>query len=76
MPDSQTSSMFFEELESDPPFPWRWSKANIDFIGCVSRARQPQGKNSESVNRITLLYAHIHLQRVRGHQAETEIPIA
>ena len=76
IPDSQTSSMFFKALESDPPFSWRWSKAKIDFIGCVSRVRRPRGKNSKSLDRITLLYAHTHLQHVREHEPVIEIPIA
>ena len=32
--------------------------------------------NSESLDGIILLYAYTHLQHVREHQAETEIPIA
>ena len=76
IPDFQTSSMFFEMLELGPPFPWGRSRAKVGSIGCVSRVRQPQAKKSESLDRITLLYAHIHLQHVREHQSETEIPIA
>ena len=76
MPDSQTSSMSFEMLESGAPFPWGWSKVKIGFIGCVPRVRRPHAKKSESLDRKTLLYAHIHLQHVREHQAEMEAPIA
>ena len=67
IPDSQTSSIFFEVLEPGPPFPLTWSKAEIGFIGCVSRVPQPQGKNSESLDRMTLLYAHTHTCNTFGN---------